>query len=478
MRLRLNKETRAPWWIWSGCIGLALVLVVVFLVLVRAFGIGLSPTTTTNLDPFLSEQELEVEQAQPSLEVSKVAVETEPSLPHLDYPPGSVEEACGLNEFPSYWNGEDEDLQDWNGAEVPTNEKGEWRVLESEECQVALENHINSMNPYLFLWGEEFYQRRALAFIVLDNPLTFERIFADPTGDLLRVQNALSRPECLLKEDESNWELVETCHAEAFLNYALINRFCFDDGLDRRGRTYVWENPTPEEDRFMWKQDLENEWLRKKCEAIDPALKLTEHSELYQKSDVEPSVLDPIERSILAKGWISVADITELSARLDDTAGPLEEWVQEAGLIELSARLGDDTAGVIFGGTKRFIEKGYKYGRFSRLLTSDGWQEFAQKRQPAADRFLQTFNMLAIAAAHRPDPRDEIDFDWELIARHLCEPPYNKSKSYSTEEQENPESKSCREVVHELRRRDIKFAPLQQTLDKFEQVAIELGVYE
>ncbi|MDE0644699.1 MAG: hypothetical protein OXH84_00465 [Gammaproteobacteria bacterium] len=62
-----------------------------------------------------------------------------------------------------------------------------------------------AINPYH--WNDDT-DNRAFAFVVIENPLTFERIFTDPVGDLARVQDALSRSECKLGPDaESNWKL-------------------------------------------------------------------------------------------------------------------------------------------------------------------------------------------------------------------------------------------------------------------------------
>ena len=416
------QKTRATWWLCVGGCGLAVGVIVVF-VFLRAN--GSNPLTTLTSDSPAPVSGMEVSEANAATKAPpEVATSMEPALPPLDFPPGSVEEACGLNEFPAYWNGEEDVLQDWNWAVVPTNEKGEWLVLESEECHVALENHINALNPYIFLWGEGLY--RATTFIVLENPLTFERIFADPTGDLTRVQDALSRPECLLQGDETNWELKETCHAEALLNFALVNRFCFGEGIDRR-LTSAWDdNPTPEEDRFYWKQRLEEEWLKKKCKTVDSTLKLTEYWEPDQ--------------------MLSYFHDQETPG--DDF---LAQWAQvQAGLIELSARLGDDTAGVTEGlhiHRWRFNEEGYKYGRYSWLLTSDEWKKFVSKRQPSTDRFLRTFKMLVTVGAHRPDPRDEIEIDWDRVARHLCEPPYYRENKWLYHDKKIPELKSCKEIV-------------------------------
>ena len=195
-------------------------------------------------------------------------------------------------------------------------------------------------------------------------------------------------------------------------------------------------------------------------------VKLTEHhSELYE---LVISLRDP------AEPWSKV-----LAQKIDSKVMS-NEWATEV-LIELAARLGDDAAGLThptFDIDGWYREDGYKYGRFARLLTSTEWREFAEKKHPTTDRFLQTFHMLAMVSARRLDPRDEIKFDWEFVARHLCEPPYEESESYYREDEESPELQSCKEIVHELRQRDLKFAPLLQALDKFEQVAIELGVYQ
>ena len=462
---RLNQSSRIQGWFWGGITGLVLVSVVVVLVLV-------------NLNkPSADENPLSVAEHKPSTLVSSSprtvselpvqTVQASAPLPALDFPLGSVEEACGLNEFPPYfafWDHKKERKSSW--INNPFNSEGNWKALESQECTEALEAHLSGINPYL--WGTTDNLIRPFDFVVLENPLTFGRIFADPNGDFNKIQDALARPECLLQGDETNWELKESCHSDAFLNYALINRFCFDDGVSYRKRTYYWEedNPTPEQDRAMWTQRLEDDWVRMKCEKLNPTLELTleQNPALY-----------------------------ELVMSLDQSDRKKESLEL---LIELAARLGDYAAGLTEPAASyshSYDENGEEYGRFSWLFTGDQWWEFANKEPPSADRFERVFKMLVVVGARRPDPRDEIQFDWELVAQHLCAPPYyNSKRSHEAtlklfedvkdvllayrEEHENP--KSCQEVVHEIRQQDIKFAPLLQTLDKFEQVAIELDVYD
>ena len=246
----------------------------------------------------------------------------------------------------------------------------------------------------------------------------------------------------------------------AFLNYALMNLFCFGGGVKNRTRPVqkLELNPTPEQDRLLWKQDLEDEWVEDQCEGLGPALEFTpEHyPELHA---LVMSLHEPVMDSS-RKGSLEL--LVELSARLGDDA---------AGLTELVIRY-DNNWG--------FSSEGDKFGRFSNLSENeDWWLYFVFKSEPSPDRFLRTFHMLARLDSRRPDPRDEIEFDWEFVARHLCEPPYfEMTWANGPRPVENVDHLSCKDVVHEIRQRDIKFRPLLDVLDKFEQVALELGVYE
>lgn len=292
-------------WITSVVIGLAVVAVVCVLWVTQS---------RTSTDPVVLEirkPSADVPTVLPTIDSAVAAVETLPKLPYVDFPRGSWEEACGLNELPPYWVGD---------GSLARNED-HTNVLDSVECQTALETHMKAVNPHHFLLsGPWDILPVPIKFVVLDDPLTFEQVFADPTGDAVRVQDALSRPECVLTGNDINWTLKETCHADALLNYALINNLCFNryGEVIRGSRAYYPpdDNPTPEQDRLMWKQDFEDVWIDAKCEGLDPELKLD--------SDRFPV--------------------------LYELAGPVSEFESEEGkilalLVELAARLGDDTAG-------------------------------------------------------------------------------------------------------------------------------------
>ena len=302
-----------------------------------------------------------------------VTVANEPlQLPRLDFASGSVEEACGLNEFPPY-------SMFFVDRRKFIKTSDHAQVLESDQCQAALEAYMNAMNPQWFLSSVP-YEASLAELVVLDEPFTFERIFADPSGDLLRVQDALSRPECLLTGDETNWELKETCHANALLNYAFVSLFCYGQGVIYRERPvdgrkdyrlpYRKMHPTPEEDRTLWKQDLEDEWVEDKCETFSPTLELTSehHPELYA-----------LVESLLNRRVIHNAP--------------------QVLLVELAARLGDDAAAlsesVLGPGDWSFMVQGSKFGRINKLVGNGEWRGFALKEEPNADRFLEAFYMLA-----------------------------------------------------------------------------------
>ena len=282
--LSINHRSRSRLRIWLASLGTGLCMLVLVCVLVYYIH-GRPSLETPTLE--VDKRNVVVSSSLNTTAPTVVIVEAPPPVPRLDFLPGSVEESCGLNEFPprvGYYDYEDHERSSWSNT--PFNDEGEWIALESKECRTALESHIDSINPYL--WGRStgnVSPITPMAFVILADPLTFGKIFADPVHDFALVQDALSRLECMPKGEETNWELKESCHADAFLNYALVHRFCFDKGIDNRERTYYWksDNPTPEQDRFMWKQSLEDAWVRRKCEGLNQSSRLTseQNPELY-----------------------------------------------------------------------------------------------------------------------------------------------------------------------------------------------------
>ena len=462
MKTRVSPSVYAPCWLWIAGIGLALVAVAVICVLLIPR--NRASLISTASDP--SEPIADVPSTSPTIQPAVAVIDTPSQLPRLDFVPGSVEEACGLNELPTYSAGV-------SYGTIIAKTRDRTKALESDECRAALEVHMSAMNPQQFLSGA-LYSASLAELVVLDEPFTFERIFADPSGDLTRVQEVLSRSECLLTGDETNWELKETCHADALLNYAFINLFCFGEGIKNRitpvdrGIQFNKDDsnplpqfrpPTPQQDRLLWKQDLEDSWVTAKCAALDPTLELS--AERYPELHALVISWDETERTPFSKGAHEL--LVELAARLGDDAAGLSQSVFEPDHIGY-----------------RFRGSGYKFGRINKLVGNGEWSGFALKEEPSADRFLEAFYMLARLDSPKSDPRNEIDFDWKFVARYLCEPPYFEFQPFSSGPKlvENGEHSSCKEIIHEIRQKGITFPPLVKMLDKFEQVALELEVYE
>ena len=407
MRARRRRRLSSPRWLWGMGTVLGLAVMVVCLLLITH-----NRAVPNSAELESSDSSRMVSEPAPATE-PVVSTETtpKPELPKLAFLAGSLEEACGFNELPTYWVADSFPKKNRGYTTVLTYltdeyEKGQMSVTKFEECQSVLDEHMSNANPYHFLFDAP-NQATLLKFVVLDEPFTFERIFANPADDLTRMQDALSRPECMLEQGTVNWELDQTCHTDALLNFALVNVFCFGEGVDNRIRSVnrVTDTPTLKQDRQLWKQDLEDEWVEQKCEGLDPTLELTaeNYPELY-------------------------ALILSLNESEDTGKAPLEL------LVELAARFGNEVAGLteavyrLGWNTWSFKSEGYKFGRMfgrdTNVVSHSEWMQFAPKWGPSTDRFQQTFYMLAKLSAWRLDPRDEIEFDWEFVARHLCEPPY------------------------------------------------------
>ena len=430
------------------------------------------------------------EQQEEVVDRQELTVDDLPKLPPLDYPPGSVGDACGVNDFPNqergrvlsklyeYRKGPPPSIEhdgymnvrlyfseiEWTLRFNPNDRDGthNWNPLEQEivqtalkkeQCRAALEQQVKQINPYL--WGryndESFYDR-AVSFVVTDNPMTFERIFKDPSGDLVRVQEALARPECQLGEKgKSNWNLQRTCHADAFHNTALVMWFCYNEGIPSlklagSGRRIpppaIPSSGSPEDTQrkhIMWTHALEHRWVTEKCESLD------------LNTDPQSPVFAEL-RKLLAP----LVNDTEQTARYAN-----EE------LLLMAARLGDDVAGL--------THLGYREGRFADWFKPTWWNDpnslnLLYKYPPSVDRFRRLLSLFAEKTTKEGKP---FVVDQEALVQHLCTPPY-----HNREEDIVTEPPSCREIVAELRQELHDNQTFLRYIDTFEDVAMHLNVYE
>lgn len=450
----MKTTSRIPRWLWGSVVGIGLIAVSVALFYLLNLNSSVAPPSQEI--NFSIETNPEDSTVQTSIAEPVVAIDTD-STPKLRLPIRSVEEACGIHEFPAYKD----------DSEESNKEALLKRAFESEECKEALAAHVGAMNPYL--WGRSSVHLRQFAFVMIENPLTFDRIFTDPSGDFARVQFTLSRPECLLENGTAtDYELKESCNAEALLNYALLNEYCFYG--TRRNRVYHTKDPTPEDARLMWKQELESLWIRTKCKEFDSDLKLTE--------DKHPD---------LSKLLSTLANSNSLSLHLFKLTRkrllgePLPEILPRrfliSTLIEMAARLGDDAAGLTNAGP--LTEDGLSLGRFQELESNLTWQELRWKREPSQDRLLQTFKFLPTLASM------DIEFDWEWLVRHLCEPPYPYGEQggpltpggYAKRQEASSDPRSCRAVINDMYIDGNLSDSVLEVIAQFERTAMELDLY-
>jgi len=447
-------EINPSYKLWLGIGGLSLIALTGVVLLLKAPPeITTEPPTTPANHRIANPTTVTVDG---TLEVVDPVVLVIPQVPAVDFPQGSIGRTCAVNDFPPYHWYFDLDYETIRSLDNPYyDSNGDERVLKGE-CHSVLERHMYSINPYY--WGAQDEKRpvnRAFDFIVIDNPLTFERIFADPAGDFARVQEAFTHPECRLSYNaESNWELNESCHADAILNYALITRFCYNDAYqngyknwvsERNHRYYLEEDkPTPAQDRHMWIQNLEDRWMKRKCETLDSNLNLhsKQHAELrHQIQALQPELYNRVNLSTL---------------------------------IGLAARLGDDAAALtqpamhVAYRPSRHSDKGYQYGPFAGWFTNK-YKLFAIKEPPSVDRISQALSLFAKNIVGKKGRR--VIIDHEALVQHLCTPPYYDPDN------EYPNPPSCRTVVNELRQEALHHTTLN-LIATFEDVAMRLDVYE
>ena len=451
----MKTTSRLPRWLWGCVVGIGLVAVSIALFYLLKPNNNVAPPSDEAL--FGDETTPEDSVLQSSSAEPQDVVKMD-STPTLMFSNGSIEEACGIHEFPSYWD----DSEDSDHEDILR------RAFTSEECRKALDIHVGAKNPYL--WGRSDVYLRQFAFIEIENPLTFDRIFADPSGDFARVQFALSRFECLLeKGTATNYELKESCNSDALLNYALLNRYCYDGGHSTRNREYYSERPTPKQSRLRWKQDLEAVWVRTKCKEFDSDLKLTE--------DLYPD-LTKLLSSLANSNSLGVQLLKIERNRLPEI--PFSEILPRrfliATLIEMAARLGDEAAALTDDGP--LGEQGVQLGRFQELDSNPKWRELRWKKEPNQERLLQTFKFLTTMAGK------DIEFNWEWLVRHLCEPPFpyyeldrQTRLGVSKEEYDSSEPKSCRAVINDMYTDGDLSDSVLKVIEQFERTAMDHDLY-
>ena len=324
---------------------------------------------------------------------------------------GDMWEICGIGEFPS---------------EIENAKKfvfdREFAV--SDECKTALETHVSSINPFKEHHLSSFGTGYEFSLFVLENPMTYARIFSDPAGDLERVINALSRSECRLEQERKNWNLKESCNADAFTNYAVFYRVCHGVRGTSQARYYFYNqqealtkhtsdtNVTVE----IWKGFLERVWIDNMCSTFDSELELSTTN------------LPQVFEQLVSYNIVNHPNARESRERLRSNS-PQEAAARDAddlyvSLLTLGARLGDEAAALTW--------EGKNFGVFLNTFKNANWKSLRELENPSKDKIS---DVLSLAVALK---KDGVNFDWNWLVKSVCG---------SSSPVESEQSKSCRSLI-------------------------------
>lgn len=352
-----------------------------------------------------------------------------------DNQPTNVWELCGLAELPK-------DVKSWEQYDQILGVDYEL----SDECLTALEQHLYAVNP--FTWRGHHAE---FSFVDLDDPFTFARAFTDPESNLQRVIEMINNPDCLLDNGTKiNWKLKDECHADALLNYAEFYHICYQHGMD--APIVVFDPPTTEMYEQHWKTSLERHWLEQRCAKFGSELAIHQsHPAQYEKllaiSDNRlpelPEATNEQERKY--------NDF--LQSRRADPSGQHIRVYQI--MTELASRLGDPAANL--------TSSGKPFGQLGGVLTSEPWQELRSLKTLSKERVEQALTFINLLE------HLEVEFNWDWLVEHLC--------SVKTQN-ESGDQLSCRSIIYDMYTVDKVEGQRLGLVNKFEQVATKLGVYE
>lgn len=325
----------------------------------------------------------------------------------------------------------------------------DYRSQISEECLEAVGNYLIKFPRKL---GRHYITR----LLVISNPMTYERVFADPKADRAKVLDALSRRECQFQEGELvRWDLKDDCHAVAFANYANFLSLCRSGFYllkwheeNESMRVVLVNFYDPWEDfevrKVVFQRDVEQEWVYQQCRSSGIENLLFDHE--GQDQDIF-RLLTLVGENVGEESMGS----TYRDLRID---------VQRV-LIALAARFGEDWAILEYRGPKIWPE--------------DSWDQWIKRKQPWRElQYLRSINWpptekkLTVAIDFIIALEDaDVRIDWEMFVSDLC---YYESKR---------KKNTCQSTIESL---SDELDPNQhvervRVITQFKQVAQRLGVY-
>ena len=362
-----------------------------------------------------------------------------------------VWEICGLSDFPTELEAAKTFVQEF---------------VISEECLSALELHTLKTNPFEKNGWPFVKNDSAFSFIVLDNPMTYERIFTDPAEDLQRIFEALSRPDCEWEKVWGKKEFKDVCHAEAFTNYATFYHACFNLVTEKSTQAemyfhlrhyYIFEAQEPEPDKItdMWQGFLEYRWVEEKCKEFG--------SEVALNAENYPREFETLRR--YSESRVPGYDYQLLLLERQNNplySLPFNKYDLITILLEFGAELGDEAAGLVY------LDRGV----FADKLRSWKWTELKRERALSTERLRESLWFA------RGLERKGIKLNWDWLVRHIC-----SSQPAAESDKSATEPENCRAAINDLYTRRASSGHdledwLLVALDRFQRIAIELDVYE
>ncbi|MXZ54837.1 MAG: hypothetical protein F4Z14_01510 [Gammaproteobacteria bacterium] len=362
-----------------------------------------------------------------------------------------VWEICGLSEFPT------------ESAAAKTFVE-EFEI--SQECLSALEIHTLKTNPF---------ERNGLAvvkgipefsLVILDNSMTYARIFEDPAEDLQRIIEALSQPDCEWEEFYGKKELNEVCHAEALTNYATFYHACFNMAGEKSKQAkmyfhlqhyYIFEAQEPKPDNItdMWQGYLEYRWVEEKCKEFG--------SEVALNAENYPREFATLRR--YSESRVSGYDYQLLLLEREKNplfSLPFTKYDLITILLDFGAELGDEAAGLVY------LDRGV----FANKLNNGKWTELKIARALSTERLRESlWFVLGLE-------RKGVEINWDWLVSHIC-----SSQPAAESDKNATEPENCRAAINDLYTKRASSGqdredPLLVALDRFQRIAIELDVYE
>lgn len=187
----------------------------------------------------------------------------------------------------------------------------QWWKIEHEE--MIPQNCFDALE-YKFL--DEDAGKFAFSGMSFGKTITFQRVFADPLGDIERVLEVLNRAECWT--EEVYWSQAarrENCHSDSFVSYGILQTLC----------SYT--------DSKRWRISLQDRWVNARChqlvEQVDGSmyqekLSTSPLSNLMYKYYKRKST-SPVNHSLLLLA-VELMDETAVGLSFDDDLSDKFPW--------------------------------------------------------------------------------------------------------------------------------------------------------